>query len=557
MAGPKLLRTAIVPILDFSVTDPRTGWRAEDPVQVTKFSNLFQGGGFNHCVGGCAVQALDTEDSEGKKLIDDGLSAVLALRECHALWTQNQKSTPLGEPWSEEIAQVFTLGLATKIVSYSDDDDRALRICYNVVKHDLESNSVRWSTVHQKISCVLAQYQRHNDWTKCQNVLLAMFGSSKKVTLLRWIRCAKGLDAAMVAQLEHMPNVKQGLLFDNDYLMGTGAKARMKMSACFGLKALSYADGVAEYTVESFTDQVCKPLRVLEVWVGLMKKRYGSVAENSLALERTTAHLMSLPGLRKIKGTIDSGIPLHGVSSENRGVPECFLLNREFGRCKAGGLPPPANVPTDAQHEAILAAEQAARDAIAAEEAKKQKEDREARDAMEREENDLMDTELLSLSSPQGPAGVIAAEPDPAAERARACKERVDETMRAVHFVPSTTTLMVELNTYLASRGQRVVALVCPETSDRNVLGLLLDMAVEAFQVFQKHHPGNTKFRILIFVGNRFDLISKAVEKATQAVGLVESCRSALQKMCSRFGFAQRMQCSWRLLPMYRATSAQ
>ena len=442
-----------------------------------------------------------------------------------------------GEPWSEEIVQVFTVGLAVKIVSYPDNDDRPLRICYNVVKHDMESNNVRWSTVHQKISCVLAQYQRHNDWTICQNMLLAMFGSSKKITLLRWIRCAKGLDAAVAAQLEHMPNVKQGLVFDNDYLMGTGAKMRMKMGASFALKALSYAGGLADCTVESFTDQVCKPLRVLEVWVLLMKKRYGSVAENSAALERTTEHLMSLPGLRKINGAIDSGVPLHGVSSENRGIPECFLLNREFGRCKAGGLPPPAHVPTDAQHEAILEAEKAARDASAAEEAKKQKEAQDAaekaqgeRDQQEREANDLMDTELLALSSPQGPAGVIAAGPDAAAERVRACKERVDETMRAVHLVPSSNELIGELNAYLASRGDRVVALVCPETSDKNVVGLLLDTALEAYQVFQTHHPGNSKFRILIFAGNRFDLISKAMEKQRKLPGwsslVVQLCKN-------------------------------
>ena len=44
----------------------------------------------------------------------------------------------------------------------------------------------------------------------------------------------------------------------------------------------------------------------------------------------------------------------------------------EFGQCQVGGLPPPAFVPTDEQHEGMRAAGKALDEASAAQEANKQ-----------------------------------------------------------------------------------------------------------------------------------------------------------------------------------------
>ena len=167
-----------------------------------------------------------------------------------------------------------------------------------------------------------------------------------------------------------------------------------------------------------------------------------------------------------------------------------------------------------------------------------------------------MDTALLLLGSPQGPAGVIAAESERArVERARVCSERVDETLRGVVFAPSSNALIGNFTEY-ASACDRVVARVCAETSSKNVLGLFLETALEADQVFQTNHPGNTRFRVVIFAGNRFDLLTKASEKQ-RACGWSGVVVQLSKKVCSRLGSAQRMLWSWRLLPSYRTPTRQ
>ena len=107
-------------------------------------------------------------------------------------------------------------------------------------------------------------------------------------------------------------------------------------------------------------------MRLIEVWRTLMCKRFGSVAAQSALLTRVVARLTSWGGLVDVRRCIDAGVVFQDATA---GIPECSLLAAEFAKCKAGGLPPPARIPSEAEQKAELARKAAAE----AEEKAKQK----------------------------------------------------------------------------------------------------------------------------------------------------------------------------------------
>ena len=104
--------------------------------------------------------------------------------------------TPTGGPWSKELAHVFDNGLCVRVVRFDDDDDRELRVVWNVAKHDQESFSVGWSTVYSKIMCAKRRFETEKDWAATGKWLRQHIGGGKNSasTVGRWIRAAEGID---------------------------------------------------------------------------------------------------------------------------------------------------------------------------------------------------------------------------------------------------------------------------------------------------------------------------------------------------------------------------
>ncbi len=97
----------------------------------------FRSGNFGLTVA-CGVFILETEDSSGLTLIDDGASTVKALLVFQAYCA--------GEPDEAVpaiIAAIFQNGLEVKASQPKDDDDRQAQKCWNVARHVAESNTVR------------------------------------------------------------------------------------------------------------------------------------------------------------------------------------------------------------------------------------------------------------------------------------------------------------------------------------------------------------------------------------------------------------------------------
>jgi hypothetical protein len=212
-AGPTYVRSCVAVLGDLCVTGGQTGWRTGLQSRVDELAAKFQGGEFGQSCA-CGVSILNVEVG-GQKLIDDGVSTVTALNVCFTAWQLNKNTTPSGDAWDPQLLSIFTDGLYVKVVSYADDADRDARELWNVVKHDEEGNTVRWSSVFQKISIPCKIFSRDGNWDKVRVLLVAAYGKSKTTTVGRWIRAARGVDPTALAVLADMEGLKGAFIWDN------------------------------------------------------------------------------------------------------------------------------------------------------------------------------------------------------------------------------------------------------------------------------------------------------------------------------------------------------
>ena len=132
--------------------------------------------------------------------------------------------------------------------------------------------------------------------------------------------------------MKQHPTFPSGCLFDNSYLVTSATAVRNKLSVGTALKAFElYTEHKEkeekEMTAETFTNVVCKGLRILEIWRKLMEKRHGSVASSSLALARLCEHLATMPGLQSIMACAATGSNLDGKNTEQQGIPDFFFCS--------------------------------------------------------------------------------------------------------------------------------------------------------------------------------------------------------------------------------------
>ncbi len=193
--GPQFVRNAQVKLVDINVDSVQTGHRSRDLEQIECLKNKFLGGEFGRTVA-CGVQLLEDEEN-GKKLLDDGLSTVIALQQIQEeYWRKDADAKPNGDLWDSQLVDIFQNGLVVKIVAYPENSDREVREAWNIAKHDKESVSVAWSTVFAKVNIAKKRYGKTNDWGLVAKWLCKTIGGGEKSkgTVGRWVRAAAGLD---------------------------------------------------------------------------------------------------------------------------------------------------------------------------------------------------------------------------------------------------------------------------------------------------------------------------------------------------------------------------
>ena len=500
---PKILRTVTIKVDNISLSE-NSGWRAASTARIDELVSIFKAGQWGQSVSS-GIQLLPVQDSDGKTLLDDGYSSVAALLQI------SEEYKRLGtDPEDESLKEIFTNGLTNvPVVNYPDNLDKSLRRAWNVGKHDEESNTVRWATIADKIGVAKDKFKVTGKWDSVAKDLHQMFKFSTS-TLKRWVRAAQGLDDEVVAKLEEEEywQVKGVVIWDNDFLMGTGAKARQKLAPKYATMALKHYLEQGNMTGETFINRVCTPLKTLELWDQIMGRRYGPTCRNSAAYARLVARLMTHSGLQEITAANTANVPLHGNGRDNPGIEDCYLLVEAFRRCQAGGLPPPEHIPTGAELEKEAEAKKLA-EQEAANAAKKLEEEAEAQKLKKLQEEDL---ECMSCTTPADPSsgmghGLVAQKSE--------SEVLMEKEMSKVFFYDAPDAIVAGMERPLRTCPRATVVVAAP-TSGWTSISAYMNTA---HQIIQKFHSGSGdptgqhKIRVVILPGSRFDVMAKIQDK--------------------------------------------
>ena len=324
-----------------------SGWRKTRPGRRDELQETFLGGAFQQSTFG-EVSLLQKSDEDGKWIIDDGLATTQVLADLERKWKEDGGKDPTGEPWHQNLVDVFEKGMPVKWLVY-EDDTLALRKLFNIGKHDESNNKFDASSVAQKVEAAQdALRAAAGDASRARNDMLAVLGDGAMSNIKRWLRASAGLAAEVVAELHTVAWLPEAFIFDNYFFVGGGATSSDKqLLPYFQLKALELTrknrddnEGKLTYIAKTFTVEVCHAMKLVDLWKRHLGRKLGAVATTSQAVARLVEHLTTKTGLSKVQGCIASNVPCHGNGGSESGIPECRALYQELERCKAGGLPP-------------------------------------------------------------------------------------------------------------------------------------------------------------------------------------------------------------------------
>ena len=96
--------TDMVLLDSISIDRPASGWRDVDSDRIQELMGVFYSGNWGmHVFGEVSLLSTTPLLIEDKRIIDDGLSTVMALLEMKKAHESNQEQTPAGEPWPQNI----------------------------------------------------------------------------------------------------------------------------------------------------------------------------------------------------------------------------------------------------------------------------------------------------------------------------------------------------------------------------------------------------------------------------------------------------------------------
>ena len=130
-----------------------------------------------------------------------------------------------------------------RIVAHADNDGLEDRTACNTAKHDEESNTVRWSTLYQKLSTAAARFKKLGDWSKVSSSLLELYGPSKKATVGRWVRAARGIPVEVLREFKTQPDLKGPCLWDNPIHHLHGQPSPQPADTCLRGQGLGCLEG--------------------------------------------------------------------------------------------------------------------------------------------------------------------------------------------------------------------------------------------------------------------------------------------------------------------------
>jgi hypothetical protein len=170
---------------DISVDPKFSGWRSIDEERVAELAEILKGGQIGMNIFGGIVLVKGITDVNGLRVIDDGLSSVLAWKGLKKEWSDSKDAE-----WDSRCVEVFETGVVVTLASYAEDD-RALREAWNAAKHDEENNRYRPTSVAKKLGICYSRFERLKDWGLVTKGLLDIYGKGKASTIQRWAPSAR------------------------------------------------------------------------------------------------------------------------------------------------------------------------------------------------------------------------------------------------------------------------------------------------------------------------------------------------------------------------------
>jgi len=178
--GPRVLEEKRVALRDISMLRPHSGWRDPDDAHINELMDTFYGGLYGQNLQGC-VCLLKITDMDGRRIIDDGMSTITALKRMGEAYENDAQKTPAGELWPANIVDVFEQGVRVVYHAYEGETDLDIREAWNASKHDQESNKFKKTPVATFLSIANKAFAKNaSDWSLASKSLLEIYGTGRQ-----------------------------------------------------------------------------------------------------------------------------------------------------------------------------------------------------------------------------------------------------------------------------------------------------------------------------------------------------------------------------------------
>lgn len=360
LCKPSKAGTFWLPVMDISIR-PESGWRDIQDTVVAQFQEAFIESFGMSILGGVKVlvsqRGESTEDIssdvDGKYLLDDGKSTVVALQNLFTLYEAGKLQE---DACCEALLSVFKDGLPVT-GNFYPDSDFIHRLAWNTSTHDEENNKFLCSSVADKVLMVrrvAGLYPASGKWPSTIRYLTDMYGKSKERNIRRWVNCAKSVDDHVIKYIqlrvkekgvEH--RVSQGYIIDNPYFTGLSSQAQQLLPVEWQIAALQQVmfsvDQGARVSRDDFQTQYCQPLKLASSWISKQERKYGSVATTSHAWTKLKQSMQSSKTMREnILRCITAS---EKFETAGKGIPECWVLLADFDKQRAGTSAPQSTNP--------------------------------------------------------------------------------------------------------------------------------------------------------------------------------------------------------------------
>ena len=235
--------------------------------------------------------------------------------------------------WSPLLIEAITEGVPCDMVQFDDPDDDDAPIAYCVAAHDEAANKYKPSSVRDAVG-VANRYKNRvagGTWPAVQALLTQLYGSGRRKFVYNMVLAAETLPDAILKRADDA-GIPNSYIYDNKYFSGQNQDKVKRLGDKGRLSCLDiYEEDVLQggkFSVKSFTEEVCAPMRHAEQWIASKKKQYGALAA-SPSFQRVADYLLSGRARLPILGCMRIGLRLEGTSADHMGVEQCYILIKD------------------------------------------------------------------------------------------------------------------------------------------------------------------------------------------------------------------------------------